>query len=88
MKNAKLTVEGKRYSVSKNNDLTYSVVDHNGKILIIAQKLGAYLTYKWATIDGKESAHIEKIGFKIETYNLNSLLANTNKREYSSMSQA
>lgn len=62
--------------MTQNEDATYNVISDYNKSITIYPKLGAYLTYKWATIEGEESPLIEKIGFSIESQNLNDLLAN------------
>ena len=79
MKHSIITVEGTKYSVKHNEDATYTVRTDYNESITISPKLGAYLTYKWVTVEGHESPLIEKLGFSIESQNLKNLLASSSK---------
>jgi hypothetical protein len=74
MKHSTITVEGTRYSVTHNEDATYTVTIDSKRSITILPKVGAYLTYKWHTLEGTESPLIEKIGFSIESQNFKKLV--------------
>jgi hypothetical protein len=74
MKHSIITVEGTKYSVTHNEDATYTVTTDSNRSLTILPKVGAYLTYKWNTIEGTESPLIEKIGFSIESHNFKKIV--------------
>jgi hypothetical protein len=74
MKHLTITLEGTRYSVTHNEDATYTVITDSDRSITILPKVGAYLTYKWHTVEGTESPLIEKIGFSIESQKFKKLV--------------